>query len=135
LRAAWSTVALVFLWGCQPAYAQTAPHTTAALLQRLYGLDQPPNCFTTNPSVGTSAQKLLTNRAARFEELVVNTSSADCLVLHSATVSLTYGIWLRAQGGSYSEDFRVDTVQPTFELWGICNAAGSTLTVTECIVP
>ena len=130
----WSTIAALLLLSSISAYAQTAPNTTGQLLQRLYGLDQPPNCFYTNPSVGTSAQKILTNRAARFEDSVVNTSPNDCLILHSNAVSLTYGFWLKPQGGTWAEDFRIDTIQPTFELWAICNAAASTLQVTECVV-
>ena len=125
-------LAVALLVGATAAHAQSRgapPTTTLQLLNQLYGLGTVPNFVQTNPTVGTTAAKVLNFDPARAEAIIVDTGTSNCTVSYSPGVSLTNGVQLQAGGGNVSEDFVYDFSLMTQEHWVVCAASGGSLYV------
>lgn len=126
------TLAVVVLAGATTApIARAQVDSDAAFLRMLYQLSASTNGVDSNPSIGTTAVRLVKNAPDRFALMVSNPSSSDCYALPSPLVSTTNGYKIAAAGGILITTVKDDLMLPSREWWAVCAASSTALTVHE----
>jgi len=129
--------ALVAAMSCQPALAQQGPSgpiNVGTLLRQLYGLQNAPNCYRQQLTVGLTATRILPNKASRAAYCIFDPTGFDIWVWFDSTVSTGTGIHISASGGFACFGFRDDMLLPTQALWAMSPTASPTVSEEECDV-
>lgn len=103
-----------------------------ALIEDQLGVNTRP--VDTNPSIGTTAQKILSNNANRVAVTFINLSANTIYILNDNLVSSTRGIRLGSGGGSVSLTWEYDMHILLWEWHAIASAANSELLIIEEII-
>lgn len=122
-------IAAAILFAALPAHAQVT--TAAELVAKSLGISGDVAIITANPTVGTTAAKVLKLAPARVEVVAINLSTNACYIAPTAAVSSTNGILLAAGGGSVTIEVNDDLTLPTQSWWAVCAAASSQLYTQE----
>lgn len=99
------------------------------LIAQQMGVDTRP--VVSNPSIGTTAERILSNNANRVALTFVNLSANTIYLMIDDGVSPTRGIRLDSGGGSASLTWQYDMHILLWEWWAIASGASSELLVIE----
>jgi hypothetical protein len=125
------TFAAVVLFLTTAAFSPARAQNLNSMLQGYYGFKRGGQLIEKDVTVGTTAVSLFQNDQTRYWDLISVTGANNCALGRAANVSITTGVLILANGGSYNEDWVDDGYIVGYQMFAVCAGAGTTLHIQE----